>query len=143
MEEPKEISQSIDVAQRLRWPAVGLIFAGVCDLLLSLTFVVGGEQIGEAINKAVEEQGGATQDLDFSNFGDPANLFLTVLGFVTSILVVVGGVAMMKQKGWALALIASILAMIPCFGPCCGIFLPIGVWSIIVLMKAEVRQAMR
>jgi len=135
--------QRKDPAQLIRWPAVGLIFVGVADLLISLTFVVGGEQMGEAINKLIEEQGGATQDLDFSSFGDPANLFLTIIGFAITLLVVVGGVAMLKQKAWALALVASILTMIPCFGPCCGLFLPIGVWSLIVLMKSEVREAMR
>jgi len=132
-----------DPTQLIRWPAVGLIFVGVTDLIISLMFIVGGEQLGEAINKAVEDQGGATQDLDFSNMGNPANLFLTILGFAITILVVVGGVAMLKKKGWALALVASILTMIPCFGPCCGLFLPIGVWSLIVLMKPEVKEAMR
>jgi hypothetical protein len=132
-----------DPAQLIRWPAVGLIFVGVADLLISLTLVVGGEQMGEAINKVIEEQGGATQDLDFSSLGNPANLFLTIIGFAITILVVVGGVSMLKQRGWALALVASILTMIPCFGPCCGLFLPIGVWSLIVLMKPAVREAMR
>ena len=140
--EETRVAGERDPAQMIRWPAVGLIFVGLCDLLIGLTFVVGGEQMGEALNKYIEEQGGSTAELDFSNFGDPANLFLTILGFVLSLLVVAGGVAMMKQKGWALALVGAILTMIPCFGPCCGLFLPIGLWALVVLMKPEVRQAM-
>jgi hypothetical protein len=132
-----------DPTQLMRWPAVGLLFIGVADLLVSLTFVVGGEQMGEALTKYIEEQGGAVQDLDFSSFSNPANLFLTILGFAITLLVVFGGVAMLKQKAWALALVASILTMIPCFGPCCGLGIPIGVWALIVLMKPEVRQAMK
>lgn len=131
-----------DPSQLIRWPAVGLIFVGVADLLLTLTYLVQGEEIGQAIEKWAEEQGGAAQELDFSNFGSPGNMLLTVLGLVISLLVVAGGIAMINKKGWALSLIAAILTMIPCFGPCCGLFFPIGIWALVVLMKPEVKQAM-
>lgn len=131
-----------DPTQLIRWPAVGLIFVGVADVLATLTVLVEGEKIGQMLQKYIEEQGGAAQDLDFSNFGSPGNLLLTILGLLISLLVVAGGIAMLNQKLWALALVASILTMIPCFGPCCGLFLPIGVWALIVLMKPEVKQAM-
>ena len=40
-----------------------------------------------------------------------------------------------------MAVVASIVAMIPCIGPCCLIGIPIGIWSLVVLMKPEVQQA--
>ena len=35
---------------------------------------------------------------------------------------------------------ASIVAMIPCLGPCCVLGIPFGAWAMTVLMKDEVRQ---
>lgn len=48
----------------------------------------------------------------------------------------------MKQlQKWTLAVTASILAMIPCLGPCCLIGIPIGIWALVVLFKPEVKSA--
>jgi hypothetical protein len=42
------------------------------------------------------------------------------------------------------AVIASVAAMLPCTVSCCCILgLPVGIWSLVVLMKPEVKQAFR
>jgi len=48
---------------------------------------------------------------------------------------------MKELRNWTLAMVASILAMVPCIGACCLIGIPIGIWSLVVLMKPEVKAA--
>ncbi|RPI70303.1 MAG: hypothetical protein EHM45_25030 [Desulfobacteraceae bacterium] len=64
-----------------------------------------------------------------------------VVGFIFAVIVTVlmifGGIRMKKLQSWGF----SILAMIPCLSPCCLIGLPIGIWTLIVLMKPEVKAA--
>jgi hypothetical protein len=52
--------------------------------------------------------------------------------------------AALKMKDltqWSLAVAASILVMIPCISPCCLIGLPVGIWSLVVLMRPDVKAA--
>ena len=136
------MAEQKEPAQLIRWPAVGLIFAGTCDLLFKLSILVRGEQIGETINKVVREWSEALEGLDFSSIGAPGNLFMTIVKLAIPVMVLAGGVSMLGRKFWALGLVGSILAMIPCFGTCCGLSIPFGIWALIALMKPEVKQAM-
>ena len=47
---------------------------------------------------------------------------------------------MKNLKGFNHAWIASIVAVIPCLGPCCVLGIPIGAWAIAVLMRPEVQS---
>lgn len=76
----------------------------------------------------------------------PGQMLLTIvsglLGLAGSAFVIYGGLQMMKLKSWPIALIASILVMIPCFtSVCCLLGIPAGIWSIIVLSQADVKGA--
>ena len=61
------------------------------------------------------------------------------IGILTSILIFIGALRMMKRANYGLAMAVSILAMIPCISPCCLLGLPIGIWSLVVLSKPEVK----
>ncbi|MBS0204796.1 MAG: hypothetical protein JSS49_17965 [Planctomycetes bacterium] len=63
---------------------------------------------------------------------------LLVAGSTT--LVAIGALKMKNLTNYGLAMTASILAMIPCFSPCCLIGLPIGIWSLVVLGDASVKS---
>ena len=53
-----------------------------------------------------------------------------------------GAQKMKRLENWNLSLAASIAAMIPCFTHCgCFIGLGVGIWSIVVLLKPEVKEA--
>jgi hypothetical protein len=54
-------------------------------------------------------------------------------------LVLVGAIKMMRLQNYALAMTASIVAMIPC-QCCCLLGLPFGIWSVVMLKKPEVKQ---
>ncbi|HEX8436392.1 hypothetical protein [Archangium sp.] len=73
------------------------------------------------------------------SFGAIGNLFTLALSGVT----LFGALKMKNLENFGLAMAASIIAIIPCFGPCCCIGIPAGIWSLVVLNKPEVKSAFR
>jgi hypothetical protein len=67
------------------------------------------------------------------------SLFQLALGAVTFF----GALKMKNLGSYGLAMAASIIACIPCFGSCCCIGIPVGIWSLIVLNKPEVKSAFK
>lgn len=63
-----------------------------------------------------------------------------ILSLIISGVMIFGALQMMKLRSYGLAMTSSILGMLPC-SFCCIAGLPIGIWSVIVLMKPEVKAA--
>jgi hypothetical protein len=57
--------------------------------------------------------------------------------------IVGGSASMMSLRYYPLAIAASVLAMLPFASPCCLFGLPLGIWSIVVLVRSDVAQAFR
>ena len=55
-------------------------------------------------------------------------------------LMVYGAVQMRSYKMFPLAMTSAVLAMLPCAGCCCLLGLPLGIWTITILMRPEVRS---
>ncbi len=69
--------------------------------------------------------------------GIPANL----VGLAFGLLLVWGGVSMLKLQRWGLAIVVSIVAII-CGNPCCcPIGLIAGIWGLVLLTKPEIKSA--
>jgi hypothetical protein len=51
-----------------------------------------------------------------------------------------GAFKMQRLEGYAFALTAAILAMIPCVSACCLLGLPFGIWALIMLTKSEIKS---
>ena len=60
------------------------------------------------------------------------------LMFVVSLVAVAGAVAMMMLKQKWLAWTGSIVGMLPLFGPCFGLTIPIAIWALVLLRRREV-----
>ena len=60
-----------------------------------------------------------------------------------NVLILVGAVKMKKLRNYPLAMAVSILALIPCVGPCCLFGIPFGIWALIALCDDSVRMAFR
>jgi hypothetical protein len=73
------------------------------------------------------------------SFGAFGNLIALALSGVTFF----GALKMKNLENFGLAMAASIIALIPCFGPCCCIGIPAGIWALVVLNKPEVKSAFR
>jgi hypothetical protein len=68
----------------------------------------------------------------------PMGIFFAIFGLAISGLVLFGAIQMQKLSSRGLAMTAAILALVPCFSPCCVVGLPIGIWALVVLLKPEV-----
>jgi hypothetical protein len=65
------------------------------------------------------------------------------VGVVVNVLTLLGAVMMMRLRGYAWAVLGSVLALNPLNVPCCLLQVPFGVWALAVLMRGEVRQVFR
>lgn len=65
-----------------------------------------------------------------------------VLGLVFMGVIYFGALRMQRLESWGFALAATIVCMLPC-SLCCIAGLPIGIWSLVVLMDAEVKKHFR
>jgi hypothetical protein len=74
-------------------------------------------------------------------FSGTASIIAAILGILSSALILFGALKMRKLESFGLAMTSSIIAMIPCVSPCCLIGLPIGIWSLVILSKPEVKSA--
>jgi hypothetical protein len=142
--------------KRVQAPAIALIVIGVLNLLLAAGPALYGigaaslqpAQLEEAMRaqnpKALEDakaQGlSITQIRNMLVYG---SLSLAGADFFASFLVIVGGIRMLSLKSYGLAIVASILAAVPGFScsGCCGFGAVIGIWALIVLINADVREA--
>jgi len=144
---------SPEILARLKGPAIALVVTSVIGILMNLASPLMGAAASEAIMEWVQtamesdpnfdqEQFEQTKDEmeAATSFGLMDALFMA-FGLAMSGFVLFGALQMMKAKSWVLALIASILAMIPCVSPCCLLGLPFGIWAVVVLVKPEVKQA--
>jgi hypothetical protein len=73
-------------------------------------------------------------------YSGPTHAASGIFALVVSAVIIYGALQMKNLKSYGLAMTSSVLGMIPC-SPCCLVGLPIGIWSLIVLMKPEVKSA--
>jgi hypothetical protein len=133
---------------RVRLPAIFLIIVGVLNVPGAFFWAFTG---ANGIWNAESNEEIATQfNLPKTDPGQAkvAGIFyfgLCILSLIAAAITILGGVRMLKLKSYALAVMASALAVIPCISPmgCCGIGEGIGIWSFVVLMSADVRSAFR
>ena len=69
-----------------------------------------------------------------------AALLALVINLVTGILIIIGALQMMRLKSYGGAMMASVLALLPC-GPLILVGIPIGIWSLVVLNREKVKAA--
>ena len=60
---------------------------------------------------------------------------------VISLVVLIASIQMMRLRGHGLAVAGSVLAMLNLGNLCCILGLPFGIWSLVVLMRPDVRNA--
>jgi hypothetical protein len=128
-------------SQQVQGPAMGLLITAIIGILLNL--------IGLAVNalgmgmSGLENIGGgsgaADQYMQYMSGG--MGIVSSIIGLGISGFILWASMQMKQLRKWNMSVAASIVAMIPCIGPCCLIGIPIGIWSVVVLMKPEVKAA--
>jgi len=139
-----------NAAQRVRIPAIIQIVlwsASALSSVYSLVSAMSGvntEQIMATIRKATENNPDAAQMMQateqiigiYSAYALPTAMVSVVVVLVG----LIGSIRMLQMKTYGLAMVAAVLTLIPCVGPCCCLGLPIGIWSLVVLSNVQVRQ---
>jgi hypothetical protein len=80
-------------------------------------------------------------------YGNPNAPPLTnILGFVGMFLVcpalgLAGAVSMIRRTRYKLSLIGALCMLVPVLGPCFGLTFPIGIWILVVLFRAPIRDS--
>ena len=69
-----------------------------------------------------------------------SGLFGAIFGLCLGGVILFGAMKMNKLQNYGMAMAGTIAAMLPCT-LCCIIGLPLGIWSLVVLMKPEVKAA--
>jgi len=122
----------------VRGPAIGLIFTGAIGILVAIANIVLEGAMMEWVRSLTPE--GQAPPAGMMEANSALSIAITVLSVLASAFILFGGLKMMKLESRTVVLAASIVAMIPCVG-CCVIGLPVGIWSVIVLSKPEVKAA--
>ena len=64
-----------------------------------------------------------------------------ILGILVGAFIIFAAMKMRALQSWPMALAASVVAMLPCLSPCCCLGLPIGIWSLVVLLDNNVKAS--
>jgi predicted Zn finger-like uncharacterized protein len=68
-------------------------------------------------------------------------ILATIVTSAIALSFIFAGLQMIRLRMYPLCIIGSVLAMLNCCNPCCVLSLPLGLWSLIVLMRTDVRTA--
>jgi hypothetical protein len=128
-------------------PAIALIVVGVINLLFTVNGLVRnltGQNDNARRPAKFDELPPAVQKLyeDLEPHKKTINMSFGLLGLVSNLVILAGGVQMARLQTYPLAMAGTILAAVPCLGllGCCGIGQGIALWSLIVLMSGDVRS---
>lgn len=137
VEPPPSPEQRERARARLRLPATGLLVAVGLGIVWSLLDLFG---VTLVLLRQLDLPPGVLDQMQ----GMGAQVALRVASFALSLgvqlLIGLGALCMLRTKGWTLALVGSIAALIPC-GCCCVLTLPFGIWALVLLFDKDVKRA--
>ncbi len=146
------------VRNRVQLPAIGLLIIAVLNLLgggywLLNGFVVLQTPPEEFSRQMAQSNPQAPQQLQQLGWTAEGVVRTAGYGFIgaggggilLALLTVLGGARMLQLRSYGLVLLVSILNAIPILSTtaCCGIGEIVGLWSVVVLLNAEVRASFR
>jgi len=123
-------------AEQVNGPAIGLIVVAVLGGLAQIAALI--MNLAGASFMAGSR---VPQEAWANMFSGTIGVVSSIIGILVSGLIFLGATKMKKLESYGLAMAATIIAMIPCFSPCCLLGLPIGIWALVVLLKPEVKSA--
>ncbi len=122
-------------------PGIALVILGLGSILANLAFLL-VSLVGYADSLVAL----VTGDLDASYTTTligmlVRNLVSLAVSCLASLVVAFAGLRLRGARSPGLIYLGSILAMLPCIGPCCCLGLPIGIWAIVTMQDEQVKAA--
>ena len=127
------------VSSQVQGPAIALIIVAALNFIMATISLIinlagtGMGRFGPIGNPEIERLLEMTSGI--------AGIISSLVNIGIAVLIFVGAQKMKNLQNYGLAMTATILAMVPCFSPCCLIGLPLGIWALVVLLKPEVKSA--
>jgi hypothetical protein len=146
------MSETTQPAERVRAPGIMLAIYGGLGVLYQIFSIVSAlidMPFQRMIQEKMMSQGGQPPPPEVEEFLN-SGLFgaMNAIGIVfalffmaTAAFTLWGGLQMLKLRHHGACMGAAIVAMLPCLGCCCVIGLPLGIWAVMVLNRADVRSA--
>jgi hypothetical protein len=127
--------------QMVNGPAIGLIITMVVGIALSVLGII-FQLLGVSWGRPPPMMTPEAERMYhlFHQFGGTLGITAGVINIAIGLFVLFGALKMQKLSNHGLAMAAAIVAMIPCFSPCCLLGLPFGIWALVVLNKPEVKS---
>jgi len=132
---------TVPPSEQVSGPAIGLIvtaiFGFVANALGAVWSVVGTRLqqmppgMDPELQRIIQSMSGAL------------GIVSCIVGIILSFVVLYGALQMKRLRSYGWAMTSSILALVPCTSPCCLLGLPIGIWALVVLLKPEVKAALK
>ncbi len=130
-----------DTLNKLKFPSIGLIVAGVLNAICGLYF------LGSALYQYSAGVLNTRFSTDAEQFGFYIGFWgtsaLGILGFLVAPVIIYGAIQMMCGRSFGLSRTAAILAVIPLTSCCFVIGIPFGIWALVVLSQPDVKALFR
>lgn len=126
----------VDPREAVKLPATLLIVAaaiGAAFSLLSLLLNVLSTGMGAMM--------GGGEDQMANWFSGGIGIVINLVGLAVAGFIIYGALQMKALQNHTFALLAAIVAMVPCVSPCCVVGLPAGIFALVILVKPEVKAA--
>lgn len=130
-------------AGKLKAPGIALIVVGALGLLLMGAYAVLTLIAFSSGAPGFEPPPEMTDEAEKTGFyiGAYGAVAVIILNTILQILVILGGVAMIRAKGRGMAYTGCILSVIPCLSSSLCLFgIPFGVWGLVVLSDPNVKR---
>lgn len=125
--------------QKLKIPAIGLMVSGGIGILAALWGFIApmvmpaqefdpelyGEQVAEIMNSA-----------------QAAGPIWNTICLAASVLIFIGAKKMKAGQSYGLAMTGACVSMVPLWG-CCCLSWPFGIWALVLMFQAEIKQSFR
>ena len=130
-----------DAMQMVQGPSIGLIVTAILGVVYHIASVL-MNLLGVTMGSFQMGRPGAEEMPQWIKaMAGGAGVVVGLIAIAVWVVVFLGALKMKKLENYTLAIVASIIAMVPCVSPCCIVGLPIGIWALVVLNKPEVKGA--
>jgi hypothetical protein len=120
---------------RLLGPAIGMILFALCGLafmaMIGAVVAVDPNRLFKEVGNDPAERAGA--------YGFFIAYFS--VGLISRLVQIAGAIAMLRVRGYGLAMAGAISALVPCEVYCCIPSLPFGIWGVVMLLNTDVKRA--
>jgi predicted Zn finger-like uncharacterized protein len=143
---PRRSSRKQKALNSVKAPAICLLITAILGIGLNAFQVVyaGVRQPAPAPQVAANAKPTPMDEfmIEFQkNQTGPVPMIFGAVFVLVNVIIALGAISMLRGRSYGLGMAATILSMINIGNCCCVLGLPFGVWSLIVLLKEDVKRA--